>query len=837
MPRVCPALVVVVAATVGIPTSARATNLPDHMGLYVAKASGQGTTAPELGDEVAVVASAIAARATGPLIEVTTTQTFTNTSTHTIEAVYVFPLPPDAAVSAMAIQVGDETIHAEVVTRDQAVARHEAAVAAGVTGALFEQDRPDVFTQTITGIAAGATVSIELRWDTVATRHDGAWELVVPLVVAPRAVPGTATGAGVVGSGTSPDTDRSPDASRVTPPTRGDGTGTATTFSLALDARASGVTSPSHELTVKSTGDGTRVTATDATSARDLIVRWKTKGKPRGWIETDDGEGFVAITVEAGKPAGKARAVRVVVVVDDGGAPGESTVIGHHVERAVIGALGRKDRFAARNSGGAYAWQRGGDKRTTRDIATAAATHDLVAELGALADAIASSDGAAEVVLVTDGLVADQAAAITAATQLGVAVHVIGVGAAPNRSLIEAIAAATGGTARFVDPGADAGAIDALAKVVIGDLAHPAAPPVIDWGGLEIAEACPAVVPRLGAGQAITITARTTTARATKVKVDRSAAFAIAVDARPTPPDGATTPRGLIARVWARARLGELIDSGGSTTDVSQLALGYGLVSPYTAMVAVGEQVVERGGTGYSVAVPVAVPNGMRWQGHYRNGEVDGRVTTTSPTPTVEQQALDKERQTQHLKGAEDFSDDDEGGEKLESREPEPEPPTSNGTYYGGGAGADADYALETSGAPARHRRGLVLGLRATAGYALGGDTRTGMGAISGRLAAALGPVEGGIDASLWIVGSDTDVVGRILLTTSLTGLFGGWLDLSLGAGAHLADDSGAGYAAGLRFGKGKFTPTLRWDGAVIRGADGQLHSVGAVNAGLEVSF
>lgn len=829
------------------------------MGLYVAKTTSATTAAPELGDELPLVASAIAAEATGPLIEVTTTQTFTNTSKHTIEAVYVFPLPPDAAVSAMAITTGDQTIHAEVVTRDQGLARHEAAVAAGVVGALFEQDRPDVFTQTITGIAPGATVAIELRWDTVAVRRAGAWELVVPLVVAPRAVPGTATGAGVVGSGTSPDTDRSPDASRVTPPTRADGTGTATTFSLVLDARASGVTSPSHELTVKSTGDGTRVTATDPTSARDLIVRWKTKGKPRGWLETDDAEGFVAITVEAGKPAGKAHPVRVVIAVDDGGPAGESTVIGHHVERAVIGALGKKDRFAARGASGAYAWERGGAAGAAkRDASPPAASHDLVAALGPLADAIAGGDGTPEVVLVTDGLVADQTAAIAAAVKLGVPVHVIGVGAAPNRSLVQAIAAATGGTARFVDPGADATAIEALAKTVLADVAHPAAAPVIDWGGLEVVDACPAVMPRLGAGQAITITARTKVARAARVKVDRSGAFAIEVDARPTPPAGATTPHGLIARLWARARLGELIDTGGAPADISKLALGYGLVSPYTAMVAVGEQVVEQGGTGFSMAVPVAVPNGMRWQERYHATELDGRLTTHKPPDEnrVDQDGAgagadgsddlarggqaktpspDKEhqREVETTKGDEDFGRNAD----LENDE-NPIAPTGstiapNEPVFRDGGGE----ALSIEGSPVRHRTGLVLGLRATGGLVITDATRTGMGAISGRLAAALGPVEGGVDASLWIVGSDTDVVGRILLTTSFTGLFSGWLDLSLGAGAHLADDSGVGYAAGLRFGRGKYTPTLRWDGAVVRGADGHLHSLGAANLGLEISF
>jgi Ca-activated chloride channel family protein len=845
MPRVCPQLLVVAAVAVAAPPAARGATLPDHMGMYVAKQGGKQPAKTEALAELPAVASSIHATATGPLIEVVTTQVFTNTSKHTIEAVYVFPLPPDAAVSAMTIRVGEKVIHAEIVPRDEAVQRHEAAVAAGVTGALFEQDRPDVFTQTITGIAAGATIEVELRWDTVATRRDGAWELVVPLVVAPRAVPGTPTGKGVVGSGTSPDTDRSPDASRVTPPVRDDGTGTETAFTLALDARASDVTSPSHELVVKSTSDGTIVKTTDPASARDLVVRWKTKARSRGWLERDDTEGFVALTVEAPPKKGKAKPVHVVIAIDDRGAAGESTVVGRRVERALVAALGKKDKYAVRTHGGSYEWQKVAGKLPARETPAAGDRHDLVVELGRLADAVKDGGRATEVVLVTDGLVADQSAVIAAAKQHGVPVHVIGVGAAPNRSLVLAIATATGGTARFVDAGADDAA--ATAKRVIADLAHPASAPVIDWGGLEVVDVHPAALPRLGAGQAITITARTTAPRTAKVKVDRSAAFAIEVESRPAAPEGATTPHGLIARIWARARLAELLDGGAAAGEVQRVALAYGLVSPYTAMIAVGEEVVERGGTTYSAAIPVAVPSGMRWQAKFDDKlerDASGRRggikqdETTQPTGGAIRAAEEDDNRTRLESEDKASIDRDVGDDDGDAISPSPPEPSIGSGAGGYAAGADAEGTISLSASESRRDgRGIYFGLRATGGLVLAEDTRRAMGAIAGRLAARLGPVEVGPDLSLWLVGEDRDVVGRTLLSATLTGLFDGWLDVGIGVGAHIGTDTGAGYAGSLRFGRGWLTPTLRWDGAVVRGDDGELHSAGAVNLGVEASF
>jgi Ca-activated chloride channel family protein len=898
MPRVCAQAVLGLLIAAISATPARAAEDARHLGLYLARTTSTGTK-PVAPAELPMVASAITATARGPLVEVVTTQTFTNTGKHTIEAVYVFPLPPDAAISAMTIKVGTKTIHAAIEARDKALTRHEAAVAAGVAGAVLEQDRPDVFTQSITGIAAGATVEVELRWDTIATRLDGVWELAMPLVVAPRAVPGTATGRGVVGSGTSPDTDRSPDASRVTPPRRDDGTGTTTTFTLVLDEKATDVTSPSHELAVKTGADKTTITTTDDRSARDLVVRWKTKPRPRGWVETGDGSGFAAVTIEAGPHKGKAQPVHAVIAVDDDGAVGsEAALVGHKVERAVIEALGRRDRVAVRPRGGDFVWDAPAAEVDTTP--SASSRHDLVRLLERISAAVDQSDEPVQIVLVTDGLVADQAAVLRAAIAIAQPIHVVGVGAAPNRSLVGAIAAATGGTARFVDPDRTG----PIAKAVVADLRHPVAAPVIEWGELEVTDVIPATLPRLGAGQAITVLARTTVdtrgAKAKgKVAGGAGGVLAIEVDARPAVIAGATSPQGVIGRLWARARLGELIAAQASSAEVTKLALAYGLVSPYTAMIAVGEDVVDRNGTQRTVSVPVAIPSGMKWQARFAE-LVDGKNADDDQLAKQKAKAKEKEEAERRRQVAEqdrrdatraEQGQDGRGGggggdgaqptstrrAKDKPAEPAPDAAAVPATGDTAGTGApppvvDGHYSLDvttessdgdaedagdegesqpdaspgvsqetlaiTAGSllSTRGRAGVYVALRAGGGLTVLEDERRGMGTIGARAGLRFGMVAVGGDLSLWAVGSDLDLAVRPEIMGGLVGL-AGWIDLTIGAGLHVADDVGPAYSVGLRVGRGRLGAVLRWDGAQLRGDDDAWRSVNTFDLNLETEF
>src|SRR5688572_22167554 len=145
--------ITVVALLAGVATAA--SDLPRRPGMY-----------PAQGPALAMVDSDVSLRVRGAIVEATITQTFRNDSERAVEATYIFPLPADAVVSAMEIVVGNKSLRAAIELREQAKQRYEQAVAAGVGAGLLEQERPDVFTQTVSAIPAKGAVKVTLRFDT-----------------------------------------------------------------------------------------------------------------------------------------------------------------------------------------------------------------------------------------------------------------------------------------------------------------------------------------------------------------------------------------------------------------------------------------------------------------------------------------------------------------------------------------------------------------------------------------------------------------------------------------------------------------------------------------------
>jgi len=60
----------------------------------------------------------VTAQVTGNLSRVTVQQTFTNPFDRPLEAVYVFPLPENAAVDDMEIRIGDRVIKGDLKTHE-----------------------------------------------------------------------------------------------------------------------------------------------------------------------------------------------------------------------------------------------------------------------------------------------------------------------------------------------------------------------------------------------------------------------------------------------------------------------------------------------------------------------------------------------------------------------------------------------------------------------------------------------------------------------------------------------------------------------------------------------
>nr|HEX4318708.1 VIT domain-containing protein [Kofleriaceae bacterium] len=637
--RAAMASVLLAAAIAAAGGVARAgSELPRHTGMY-----------PKQGAPLAMVASDVDVVVHGAIVEVSVTQSFRNDTDQATEATYIFPLPADAAVSAMSMTLGARTIHAAIATRGDARKRYEDAVSAGVGATVLEQERPDVFTQTVSAIPAHGTVAVTLRYDATAAYHDGTWALAVPLVVAPRYVPGTASGRPTTGAGSRPDTDRSPDGSRVTPPSGPDAGGpthVAFHFADAVDD----VASPTHELAAHGGG----YALTDAHSDHDAVIRWRAHDPARGWSEpgaTSSDGGYAAVLVEA--PPAVARAagskLDVTLVLDRSAASlGDAEAVAHPLVHALAGALGAHDSLAIAGSDHiARQAAPGALAELERVWARPAGAFDLTVVLRDLREQRAKAGGSAAgaaIVLVTGGLVSDDQAAIAAAQAVGAPIHVIGVGSAPNRALLAAIAAASGGTVRIASPDDD---LAAFAKDALADAAAPPALLTVNWGALSASEVVPAALPRLGAGQARLVVARVKASRSANARAAGDV-FAIAELPAEKAVAGETSALGPLARRWARDRLDELLASPNPDAKVVEaFALRYGLVSPYTSMVAIGDEVVDKGGVKHSVSVPVSVPAGMRWQAvdaqdrvateKSGEGDVSGKAPDGAPVKTVKE--------------------------------------------------------------------------------------------------------------------------------------------------------------------------------------------------------
>src|SRR6266542_2516959 len=157
----------------------------------------------------------VKAEISGFLSRVVVTQEFENPFKEKIEAVYAFPLPQNAAVDDMTMIVGDRTVRGKILRREEAQAVYEAAKTGGQVASLLNQERPNIFTQSVANIMPGEQVKITISYVETLKYEEGAYEFVFPMVVGPRYVPGDAKGSQVSGgNGFAPDTDRVPDASR-----------------------------------------------------------------------------------------------------------------------------------------------------------------------------------------------------------------------------------------------------------------------------------------------------------------------------------------------------------------------------------------------------------------------------------------------------------------------------------------------------------------------------------------------------------------------------------------------------------------------------------------------
>jgi len=170
--------------------------------------------APRLGADYDLTVS-------GPTVRGRVTQIFHNHTSNWVEAVYVYPLPDDGAVDTLQMVIGERIVIGEIKERQAARAIYEQAKAAGYKTTLIEQERPNIFTNSVANIGPGEAVLVQLEYQAPVKQSAGTFSLRIPLVVAPRYNPRPIVQAvdfSAQGQGWGNTTDPVPDRNRIEPP-------------------------------------------------------------------------------------------------------------------------------------------------------------------------------------------------------------------------------------------------------------------------------------------------------------------------------------------------------------------------------------------------------------------------------------------------------------------------------------------------------------------------------------------------------------------------------------------------------------------------------------------
>uniref|UniRef100_A0A3B4XP11 von Willebrand factor A domain-containing protein 5A-like n=1 Tax=Seriola lalandi dorsalis TaxID=1841481 RepID=A0A3B4XP11_SERLL len=131
---------------------------------------------------------------------VVSTLTYENKEDKPVEAVFVFPLPGDAAVCHFSAKIGQTQIVAEVKEKQQAREEYDDALSSGQQAFLLEESEqsPDIFTLSVGSLPPGESASIRLEYVTeLAVQADDGLRFCLPAVLNPRYQPQGSEGASV----------------------------------------------------------------------------------------------------------------------------------------------------------------------------------------------------------------------------------------------------------------------------------------------------------------------------------------------------------------------------------------------------------------------------------------------------------------------------------------------------------------------------------------------------------------------------------------------------------------------------------------------------------------
>lgn len=584
--------------------------------------------------------TSVQASVDGYISTVEVVQQFHNPYDSKIEAVYVFPLPEDAAVNEFVMTVGDRRIRGIIRERAQAEQIYTAARAQGHVAALMTQERPNIFTQKVANIEPGKGIDISIRYFSTLRYDDGAYEFVFPMVVGPRFnPPATTDGVAAVPRGRPGTGGQQTEVQYLAPQER---SGHDIFLSLNIDAGVDieDLHCVNHTVDVKETCESQRLVTLspcDSMPNKDFVLRYKVAGHQIKTAmlthEDDHGQYFTMMLYPPADLANVQRSPMEMVFVLDcsGSMRGQPMAQAKAAVHHALQQLTPRDtfqiiRFSSNSSQLGTAPVLATEDNIQRGLKYLASLNgsggtQMIEGIRAALD-FPHDEGRFRVVsFMTDGFIGNEQQNLAAIQEkLGASrIFSFGVGSAPNRYLMDRMAILGRGAVAYLS--LNDNAVEVMDRFY-QRISHPAMTDLaIDWGNMQVTDVYPQRMPDLIVGRPVVITGRfegAPGAVSVNGRVDMEAtSFTVSLDEQ----HAAKQHEG-IAAVWARLKIKDLMnDSFADPAEatavrqtVTDTALNYNLMSSFTAFVAVDSLTVTKGEFGTTVAVPVPVPEGVKYE-------------------------------------------------------------------------------------------------------------------------------------------------------------------------------------------------------------------------------
>lgn len=575
--------------------------------------------APSLDADVAI-------EVTGLLARVRVRQTFTNPGEDWTEAVYVFPLPEDAAVDHMRIEIGEQVIEGEIKERVQAEKIYQKARQSGQRTSLLRQERPNLFTTRVANIGPGEVLAVEIEYQQAVQYQQSAggeseYRLRFPMTITPRYIPGSILRdemdlAQAEEGASSADTDQVQDDSRISPPVGNQGfnnTPTKITLDIHPGFELAALDSPSHQVQRDQIQPGhyrIRLPAGKHPANADFRLQWQAEEKAETqtalFVERWQGDlyGLLMLTPPAATGIGTLVPRDVIFILDTSGSMGGEPLRQAKLALSkAIDGLDESDRFNLIEFNSVYRQLWGAMRPADaahRDQANSFIDRlvsrggtEMAAPLrAALCDQCVDEGRLRQIIFITDGAVGNEATLFnTIERRLGASrLFTVGIGSAPNSFFMRKAAQTGRGAYTFI---AAPDQVDKAMTEMLQKLRYPALTDIrlaIDGDSSDSISPWP--VPDLYQGEPLLLAMKLDAVPGSIEVTGRRGSEQVRAQVTVTAEE-----RSGIHVLWARQHIEALhnhfraspgsADKEQTRQGIVDLALEHHLVSPFTSIVAV----------------------------------------------------------------------------------------------------------------------------------------------------------------------------------------------------------------------------------------------------------